>query len=145
MVVHGNADERGEAMDDARFILVCDDNKAIADSLVFFLQKAGYRAQAVNSALDCVAVARRNHPDLILMDIMMPGMDGATASGLMKDVPEIDVVPILLLSAMSEEQVAAKMEDAGAAGYLLKPYRKELLLEAVEHCLSTPEPWRVAS
>jgi CheY-like chemotaxis protein len=85
--------------------------------------------------LDCVAVARRDTPDLIIMDIMMPGMDGATASGLMKDVPEIEGVPVVLLSAMPEDQVKVRAEDAGVAGYLLKPYRKDVLLEVVRRCI----------
>lgn len=131
-------------MNDKLFVLVCDDNEAIADSLVFFLRKAGYRAQAVNSALDCVATPRRDRPDLIIMDIMMPGMDGATASGLMKDVPQIANVPVVLLSAMSEEQVESRMEDAGAVDYLLKPYRKDLLLEVVQRCISTSVPHHIA-
>ncbi|HZF00195.1 MAG TPA: response regulator [Planctomycetota bacterium] len=118
------------------FVLVCDDTRAIAHSIVFMLQNAGYRAQAVNSALDCVAVARRDTPALIIMDIMMPGMDGATASGLMQDVPEIEGVPVLLLSAMPEDQVKVRAEDAGACGYLLKPYRKDVLLKTVENCLA---------
>src|SRR6185369_17361973 len=119
------------------FILVCDDNRAIRESLVVILNHAGYQAQAVESALDCVAVARRSRPDMIIMDIMMPGMDGATASGLMKDVPEIAGIPVVLLSAMPEDQVKVRAEDAGVAGYMLKPYRKNVLLECVERCLSS--------
>jgi two-component system alkaline phosphatase synthesis response regulator PhoP len=117
------------------FVLVCDDTRAIAQSIVFMLQGAGYRAQAVECALDCVAVARKDTPDLIIMDIMMPGMDGATASGLMKDVPEIEGVPVVLLSAMPEDHVKVRAEDAGAAGYLLKPYRKDVLLKTVAECM----------
>lgn len=117
------------------FVLICDDNRAIANSLVYMLEHAGYRAQAVNAALDCVAIARKDTPALIIMDIMMPGMDGATASGLMKDVPEIEGVPVVLLSAMPEDQVKVRAEDAGAAGYLLKPYRKDVLLEVVRRCI----------
>ncbi|HLY08902.1 MAG TPA: response regulator [Planctomycetota bacterium] len=122
-------------MESKDFVLVCDDNRPIANSLVFMLQSAGYRAQAVNSALDCVAVARRDTPALIIMDIMMPGMDGATASGLMQDVPEIEGVPVILLSAMPEDQVKVRAEDAGAAGYLLKPYRKDVLLGVVRNTI----------
>ena len=124
-------------MDTKPFVLVCDDTRAIRESLVVILNHAGYRAVGVDSALDCVAVARRDHPDLIIMDIMMPGMDGATASGLMKDAPEIAGVPVVLLSAMPEEQVKVKAEDAGAVGYLLKPYRKSVLLECVERHVSS--------
>lgn len=124
-------------MENKPFILVCDDTRAIRESLVVILNHAGYRSAGVDSALDCVAVARRDHPDMIIMDIMMPGMDGATASGLMKDAPEIAGIPVVLLSAMPEEQVKIKAEDAGAMGYLLKPYRKNVLLECVERCLSS--------
>jgi CheY-like chemotaxis protein len=131
-----DAEERRDAMETKPFILVCDDTRAIRESLVVILSHAGYRAQGVDSALDCVAVARKDHPDMIIMDIMMPGMDGATASGLMKDVPEIEGVPVVLLSAMPEDQVQIKAEDAGAVGYLLKPYRKNVLLECVERCIS---------
>lgn len=125
-------------MDQKPFVLICDDNFAIAQSLLLTLENAGYRAQAVDRALDCVAVARRDHPVLIIMDLMMPGMDGTMASGLKKDVPEIEGVPVVLLSAMSEEQVRVRAEDAGAAGYLLKPYRKNVLLECVSRYSSTP-------
>jgi CheY-like chemotaxis protein len=124
--------EGGEKMiTNTPFVLVCDDNRAIAQSLVYTLQTAGYRAQSVSAALDCVALARKDRPALIIMDIMMPGMDGATASGLMKDVPEIEGVPVILLSAMPEDEVRVRAEDAGAAGYLLKPYRKDTLLGCV--------------
>ncbi len=126
------------------FILVCDDNKAISQLLVFVLERSGYRAEAVGSALDCVAVARRSRPDLILMDIMMPGMDGATASGLMKDTPELRGVPILLLSAMSREQIKERMGDAEADGFLQKPFRMEDLLQLVRQSVSLPEPLKQA-
>lgn len=129
-------------MDTKPFILVCDDTRAIAQAIVFMLQGAGYRAQAVDCALDCVAIARKDTPNLIIMDIMMPGMDGATAAGLMKDVPEIEGVPVVLLSAMPEDTVRIAAEDAGAAGFLLKPYRKETLIKVVRNCLSQPHALR---
>lgn len=125
-------------MEDQKFILICDDNEGIANSIVFFLKRAGYLARAVHSALDCVAVARRNRPDMILTDIMMPGMDGATVSGLLREVPGIEDVPIVLLSAMSDSQVRKCAEEAGASDYILKPFRKDLLLEVVQRCLSIP-------
>jgi len=123
------------AMNLKPFVLVCDDNEAIRQSIVFFLQRAGYRARGVDSALDCVAVARQDLPDLIVMDLMMPGMDGATASGLMREIPGMTEVPIVFLSAMAEEQVRAHALEVGAADYLLKPFRKNLLLEMVQRCI----------
>ncbi len=120
------------------YILVCDDNQAIAKSIVILLESAGYRAVAVSSALDCVASARQAPPDLILMDIMMPGMDGATVSGLMKDVPGLERIPIVLLSAMPEEEVRRRAIEAEAVDYLLKPFSKSRLVDVIRR--RTPEP-----
>jgi CheY-like chemotaxis protein len=69
---------------------------------------------------------------------MMPGMDGATASDLMKDVPGIGQVPIVLLSAMPEEEVKRRAADVEAASYVLKPFRMYQLLEVIQHCLVAP-------
>lgn len=113
------------------FVLLCDDNKNLGESLSVLIRTAGYRAQAVQEALQCLAVARKDRPSMILMDIMMPGLDGATASDLMKEVPSLEGVPIVLISAMPEEEVRQKVQEAGVAGYLLKPCPKEVLLEAV--------------
>jgi CheY-like chemotaxis protein len=133
---------RREAMMNKPFVLVCDDNDAIGKSIAFILKTAGYRAEAVRSALDCVAVARQTPPDLIVMDLMMPGMDGATATELMRDVPRISEVPFVFISAMPEEQVKERALDAGAADYVLKPFRKDLLLGVIQRCIPvamTPE------
>ena len=115
-------------MSQTPMILVCDDNKNIANSVVIMLQAGGYRATAVNNAMDAVSTARKEHPALLIIDIMMPGMDGAMASDLMRDNAELANMPIILLSAMPEEEVRAKAEEAGVAGYLTKPFKKDQLL-----------------
>lgn len=115
-------------------ILVCDDSRNIANSIVIMLQNAGYRATAVGNALEAVGAARRERPALLLMDIMMPGMDGAMASDLMRDSAELASIPIVLISAMMEDEVKAKAEEAGVAGWLTKPFRKDDLLAAVGRC-----------
>ena len=120
-------------MNDQPFVLICDDNPSVGEALAALLRGANYRVQVVQGALQCFAVARKDRPALILMDIMMPGMDGATASDLMNDIPELDHVPIVLISAMPEEEVRERARDAGAAGYLLKPCPKDTLLETVRH------------
>lgn len=122
------------------FVLVCDDTRNIADAVVFTLQRAGYRAQAAYSALDCLAVARWERPALIFMDIMMPGMDGAMASELMKSYPDLEGIPVLLLSAVPEEDLRVRAHEAGAVGYLCKPFKREELLEAVRNWLPDPVP-----
>ena len=119
-------------------ILVCDDTRNIAQSIIFMLQNAGYRAEWVPSAMDCVSRARKERPDLILMDIMMPGMDGAMASELMAQYPELAGIPIVLLSALPEDEVREKAHDAGAVDFLCKPFKKETLLGTVRRWAPDP-------
>lgn len=112
-------------------ILVCDDMKNIVQSILLMLQTEGYRARAAASALECVSLARKEKPALILMDVMMPGMDGAMASELMRDNDELQDIPIVLLSAMPEDDLRARAQECGAKGYLTKPFTKQSLLQAV--------------
>ena len=121
------------------FILVCDDTKNIAQSILLMLQAEGYRALAAVSALECVAMARKEKPSLILMDIMMPGMDGAMACEAMRDHEELSGIPIVLLSAMPEDEVRARAEECGAKGYLTKPFSKRSLLEGVGKHVPLPK------
>ena len=127
-------------MNQPPLILVCDDTKNIAQSIVYLLQGAGYRAQWAAAALECVHMARKDQPCLILMDIMMPGMDGAMASELMGQYPELSGIPVVLLSAMPEDEVRAKAHDAGAVDFLCKPFKKDTLLGTVRRWAPDPIP-----
>ena len=131
-------------MNDAPLILVCDDSKNIAQSIVFMLQGAGYRAEWAPSAMDCVSRARKVRPALILMDIMMPGMDGAMASELMGQYPELSGIPVMLLSALPEDEVRAKAHEAGAVDFLCKPFKKDTLLGTVRRWVPDPAPTSAA-
>lgn len=122
-------------MNEPKKILVVDDNMAIANVVAHTLAQGGYAVETADSAMDAVAVARRERPDLILMDIMMPGLEGSVASGLMKESDELRDIPIVLMSAMSEEEIRIRAADAGAAGILAKPFRKDRLIEVVRRCL----------
>jgi CheY-like chemotaxis protein len=122
----------------APLILVCDDTRNIAQSIAVMLQAEGYRASVASSALEAVGLARKERPSLILMDIMMPGMDGAMASEAMHDLEELRGVPIILLSAIPEDELRARAEECGAQGFLTKPFTKATLLEAVRRHAPAP-------
>ena len=116
-------------------IRVVDDNAAILAVVAHTLAAAGCRPLTASTALDGVALARRERPDLILMDVMMPGLEGSVASGLMHEIDELREVPVLLMSALPEEELRERAAEAGAAGFLAKPFRKERLLELVGRIL----------
>jgi CheY-like chemotaxis protein len=122
----------------APLVLVCDDTKNIAQSIVIMLQAEGYRGLAVTSALEAVSLARKEKPSLILMDIMMPGMDGSTAAEAMRDHDELQGIPIVLLSALPEDEVRTRAEECGAKGFLTKPFTKQSLLGAVARHVPAP-------
>jgi len=122
-------------MNARKTILVVDDNAAILNVVAHTLAAAGFRPLTASTALDALARARRERPDLILMDIMMPGLEGSVASGLMRDLEELRDVPVLLMSALPEEDLRERAAEAGATGFLAKPFRKERLLELVGRTL----------
>ncbi len=120
-------------------ILVCDDSKSVAHSISVLLEREEYRVLIATNALECISVARRERPALILMDVMMPGIDGAAAAELMRHTPEFADTPLVLVSALPEEEVRARAEECGAAGYLAKPFTRATLLEAVKRHVAAPD------
>jgi len=122
-------------MSETKTILVVDDNAAILAVVAHTLAAAGWRPLTASTALDALALARRERPDLILMDVMMPGLEGSVASSLMHEIEELSEVPVLLMSALPEEELRERASEAGAAGFLAKPFRKDRLIELVGRTL----------
>lgn len=127
-------------MAEAPRILVCDDTASVGRAVVVLLGAAGYRAQAASGALECVSLARAERPALILMDVMMPGMDGAFAAGIFRDEPELEGIPVVLFSAMPEDELAAAAAEAGAAGWIGKPFKRDELVALVRKHAGDPPP-----
>jgi CheY-like chemotaxis protein len=121
-------------------VLVCDDTAHVVRPVLVLLQAAGYRAEGASSALECVSLARAERPALILMDVMMPGMDGAFAAGMFRDEPELQGIPIVLFSAMPQEELAAAAAEVGAAGFLPKPFKRDELIDLVRKLAGAPAP-----
>src|SRR5476649_2419457 len=110
-------------------ILVIEDEKDLADLVAFHLEKEGYRAV---KALDGVAeleAARESSPDLILLDLMLPGMSGSDVCRTLKNSPKTAAIPIILLTAKGEEIDRVVGFEIGADDYVVKPFSvRELVL-----------------
>jgi CheY-like chemotaxis protein len=117
------------------FILIIDDERHIAAVLAHLLKSAGFRAATASGALEGVSVARKDRPDLILMDMMMPGIEGTTAARMIKDAPELVGIPVVLISALPEEEARKRMSDSGAVDFIGKPFYRESLLEVIRRWL----------
>ena len=124
-------------MSQSPLILVVDDSREISKVIKVHLEADGYRVIIASSALECVRVARKERPALIILDIMMPGMDGATAAGVMHEEKELKAIPVVFLSALPEDEIQEKVRETGVAGYVAKPFRKQDLLEVVGRCVKS--------
>ena len=114
--------------DDAPRILVVDDEPILRDSIAYRLRREGYLVFEAVDGTSALASARTDRPDLIVLDIMMPGVDGFDVCRILRDESD---VPILLLSARAEELDRVRGLDLGADDYLTKPFAMRELLARV--------------
>lgn len=128
-------------MNDSRqLILSIDDNKVNLKLTERFLEKK-YRVVTTDSSVEGLKIAEESQPDLILLDIMMPEMDGYEACSLLQKNEKTSNIPVVFLTALDAEQDRLKAFSVGAAGYLIKPIRKNELLEMVEKHIKTKDNW----
>ncbi len=119
----------------AATILLAEDHLDSREALSALLEAFGFAViPAVNGA-EAVELARERHPDLILMDIMMPEVDGFEATRRIRDFPETRHVPIITLTAM--EGARDRAMEAGADDYLAKPINSGQLLDKVRDWLNS--------
>ncbi len=115
-------------------ILIVEDEPAIAEVLVTFLAEEGYRA-TVSVGRAALAEVREDPPALVLLDVMMPGMDGPTVCRHLKADPHTAQVPVLFLTALPAQVVAARLGDCAHEGLLGKPFAFDELLAAIRQHL----------
>ena len=122
--------------DDKKTILIVDDEQSIIDILVYNLKKEGYNTIEANDGVSAVEMALEQKPDLILLDIMLPKMDGLTACKKIKNALN---VPILILSAKDEELDKIVGLELGADDYITKPFSVRELMARVKANLRKSE------
>lgn len=118
-----------------RHILVVDDERDLADLIAYNLRKAGYTTNVVGSgraALDSIA---QNSPDLVILDIMLPGLSGTEVAGRLRTNPATAGVPIIMVTAKTEEVDQVVGLTVGADDYVSKPFSMKVLLARVEAVL----------
>ncbi len=113
-------------------LLVVDDDWAVTDMLSTLLRLQGFEVATANRGTDCLAQVREKMPDLILLDLMMPDMDGWAVC---REIRLSSNVPILILSALNDPLKIASILDAGADDYLTKPIASSLLLARINRLL----------
>ena len=130
-------------MSKEQIILLVDDEPDILEFLKYNLEKANYKIYVANDGLEAVKTAKTIHPDLVLMDVMMPNMDGIEACSLIREDKDLKQPVIAFLTSRSEDYSQIAGFDAGADDYIAKPIRPRVLISRVEALLrrgSTAEP-----
>lgn len=116
-------------------IFVVDDSKMQAKIIARVLESQGHQATCIDSGEECVKRAPVEFPDLILMDVVMPGMNGFQATREITRNKFTEHIPIILLSGKSQETDRAWGMRQGAKGYLVKPIDEEVLIGEVKTAL----------
>lgn len=129
-------------------ILIVEDEKDILDLLEYHLVKEGYRIKGVMSGEEVMDCVRKNNPDLIILDLMLPNMDGLEVCKILKADKSLSHIPIIMLTAKGEDADIAVGLEIGADDYIVKPFSPRVLvarvksvmrrLEKVPHEVNTP-------
>jgi len=117
-------------------ILIIEDNPANMKLASLLLRNVGHTVLYAVDAETGLTLAHAEQPDLILMDIQLPGMDGLTATALMKKDPAIAAIPVIALTAMAMKEDREKARMAGCDAYIAKPLRYQELLAAIDTLLA---------
>jgi len=119
----------------ARRILLIEDNAVNRRLAQFLLKSQGYEVWEVTSAPEAFEALKERRPDLILMDVQLPGMDGLTATRQLKADPDTRDIPVLAVTSYAMKGDEAKALAAGCSGYVTKPIDKTVFLHAVAEAL----------
>jgi len=125
----------GEALTD-KVILVVDDSPTVCKIVQVILTKMGCRVVIAEDGLEALVKIEDEKPDLILLDIMMPHMDGYQVCSLIKKKPHYKHIPVVMLSGKDGFFDKVRGRLAGSTGYITKPFQPDVLTETVEKHLT---------
>ncbi len=109
-------------------VLVVDDEEDILELVQYNLEKGGYTVQRADNGTDAVSTTRRLLPDLILLDLMLPGLDGFEVCSVLKNDMKTRDIPIIMLTAKGSEADVVRGLELGADDYITKPFSPKVLL-----------------
>ncbi|MBL50974.1 MAG: DNA-binding response regulator [Candidatus Marinimicrobia bacterium] len=118
-----------------KHILIIEDEKDIAELLEYNLGAGGYYTYVANNGETGLKVARKQNPDLILLDLMLPGIQGLDVCRIIKTDEDTKNIPIVMLTALGQEENIVKGLESGADDYITKPFSFKILLARIKSVL----------
>jgi CheY-like chemotaxis protein len=120
-------------------LLVVEDDPTILNLFLILLEREGYRVATASSAEEGIALAAEQAPDLILMDVALPGMDGLEATRILKSRPATSHIPVVAVTAQAMKQDRELAERAGCSGFIVKPLSTVPFLAEIHRLLDQRE------
>jgi two-component system, OmpR family, alkaline phosphatase synthesis response regulator PhoP len=121
-------------------VLIVEDEEDIRELVSYHLLKEGYQVAGVASGEEALAVAESQPPDLILLDLMLPGVDGSMVCRRLRENPTTEGIPIVMLTAKGEEADVVAGLNLGANDYITKPFSPKVLLARIRAVLRRITP-----
>ncbi|NVD97801.1 EAL domain-containing protein [Massilia sp. BJB1822] len=116
-------------------VLVVDDDRSTRTTLRYILQRDGFRVEEAADGAEALAMLKRCQPDVILMDAVMPVMDGFTACARMQEIPGASAIPVLMITALQDNSSVERAFAAGASDYIPKPIHYAVLSQRVRRII----------
>ncbi len=121
-------------------ILIIEDQPDIVDLIDLILQRGGYRVMRAYNGTEGLELTRKHKPDVVLLDVMVPGLDGWEYHAALREDPELRHIPVIYVTARaSAEERLRALNEEGAAAYIIKPFSPRELLRTIEYVLRHPD------
>jgi DNA-binding response OmpR family regulator len=121
-------------------VLIAEDEQSIRELIAYRLTQSGYTVMEASDGEEALRLAAADTPDIAVLDVMMPHLDGYQLTARLKEAPATARVPVILLTARVQEADITQGFDAGADDYLRKPFSPDELVSRVRAVLSRTEP-----
>jgi CheY-like chemotaxis protein len=118
-----------------RSILVVEDDEVTLRMVDKMLSGAGYTVIQASNGIDALSLARDKRPDLLILDIVLPGLDGILVASRLKDDPKTRDIPIIFFSSLEEKDIEKRKDASSDWRFLRKPCNREELLQEIAHYL----------
>lgn len=119
-------------------VLVCDDEPYIVESVSYVVRKAGYEVAVAEDGVEALTTARRERPDLIFLDIMMPRLSGQEVCRQLKQDPDTKGAYIVMLTARGQEEDERRAMEMGADEFMTKPFSPRKMRAKLQEVLGEP-------
>ena len=124
---------------DKKKILLVEDEKVLMETVTLRLEDNGYEVISAYDGFKGLEKAKKEKPDLIILDLMLPKMDGYKVCGLLKADTRYNKIPIIMFTARAQESDKKMGKEVGADAYITKPFEPQALLEKIRHLLKEQE------